>query len=65
MYCELCVYYTEQGKCLLHGKISPEQRVACCDDFIERSFRIVASGGCCGLSGLPFDNSPEKSETDR
>lgn len=65
MYCALCVYFTEQEECLLHGKISPEQQKAGCDSFIERSFRLAGSGGCCGISGLPFPDPPEKGETDK
>jgi hypothetical protein len=64
MYCILCLYFTEQEECRIHGPINPEQRDKGCDQFIERSFMIVGSSGCCGLSGLPFADIPEGSETD-
>jgi len=64
MYCALCVYFTEQEECLLHGKMNPEQQKAGCAAFIERSFRIVGSSGCCGLSGLPFLDPPGRGEAD-
>jgi hypothetical protein len=63
MYCALCVYFTEQEECLLRSKISPEQQKAGCDDFIERSLRIAGSGGCCGISGLPSFDPPNKGES--
>jgi hypothetical protein len=64
MYCILCLYFTEQEECRIQGQINPEQRDKGCDQFIERSFRIVGSSGSCGLSGLPFADIPEGSETD-
>ena len=64
MYCQLCLYFTEQEECRLHGRIDHEQLRAGCDSFIERSFRIVGSSGCCGLSGLPIADSPEGNEID-
>jgi len=65
MYCQLCLYFTEQGECRLHGRIDPEQQKAGCDSFIERSFRIVGSSGCCGLSGLPLADSPDRDEASK
>ena len=62
MYCPLCLYFTEQGECSLQGRIDPEKQKAGCDSFIERSFRIVGSSGCCGLSGLPLAEPPDKDE---
>jgi len=64
MYCPLCLYFTEKEECRLHGKINAEQQKAGCDAFIERSFRIVGSSGCCGLSGLPFADPLERGEAD-
>jgi len=65
VHCSFCVYFTEREECLLHGRISPEQQKAGCDDFIERSFRLAASGGCCGISGLPISDPPKKGENDK
>jgi hypothetical protein len=61
-YCQLCIYFTEQAECRLHGRIDPEQQKAGCDSFIERSFRIVGSSGCCGLSGLPLAEPLDRDE---
>jgi len=44
--------------------MNPEQQKAGCAAFIERSFRIVGSSGCCGLSGLPFLDPPGRGEAD-
>ena len=63
MHCPFCVYYTEQGECVLHGKIIPEQRESWCDEFVDRSFRLAPSSGCCGISGLPLPNPVKESET--
>lgn len=65
MYCQLCIYFTEQGECSLHGRIDPEQLRAGCDSFIERSFRIVGSSGCCGLSGLPLAEPLDSDEANK
>jgi hypothetical protein len=62
MFCLLCLYFTEQGDCRLHGKINTDQQQSGCSDFIERSFRIVGSSGCCGLSGLPLADPQEGGE---
>jgi len=63
MHCSYCVYYTEQEECILHGGISPERQESWCDEFIERSFRLAGSSGCCGISGLPFLDTERESES--
>jgi len=61
--CSFCVYYTERGECVLHGQISAERRGAWCDEFVERSFRLAPSSGCCGISGLPLPDPVKESKT--
>ncbi len=42
---------------MLKGAVSAEVRAKGCESFVDKPWTINTSGGCCGVTGLPFADS--------
>ena len=59
IYCELCMYYTDKGVCSLSKTVPSDVGASGCESFIERPMVIGRTPGCCGLSGLPTNDTSD------
>lgn len=57
MRCAFCMYEQDEKVCALKGPISDEVHAKGCDSFVDKPWCVSASGGCCGMNGLPFASS--------
>jgi hypothetical protein len=57
MDCAVCVYYSGESQCKLHGRLKALDAWISCDDFIDASQKLVA-GSCCGIYNFPTLSRP-------
>jgi len=61
--CESCCYFSDEGQCLVHNRISHKQREQGCESFIDKEFKPQVSG-CCGIYNMPKGTSSENTDAE-
>jgi len=57
MDCAVCVYYSGESQCKLHGRLKALDAWISCDDFIDACQKFVG-GSCCGIYNFPTLSRP-------